>query len=195
VTHSNVVIPLPILLAPHLSYSGGLYEAELRRVQVVGDDDGGVTSTGFEKTLRNAIAFFTETRAKITGIDGHDFPAWLRMRPGCGRQRGSKSDERGHPDNTWTAASGSSGEFQLAESAPGSYAVEVSGRGPFQVFRANKIGVSADLPTTAGQAGGGIRAEVVIVHGEVADDYKPTAMAIVNLSSQRYRSCPFPDWS
>jgi outer membrane receptor protein involved in Fe transport len=91
---------------------------------------------------------------------------------------------------TWTAASGTSGEFQLQNLPPGSYAVEVSAAG-FQVFRANKIGVSVgsayNLPVRLAVESA---RKVVIVHGEVADDYKPTAMAIGNLSSQPLQELP-----
>ncbi|MGA2300612.1 MAG: TonB-dependent receptor [Candidatus Acidiferrum sp.] len=91
---------------------------------------------------------------------------------------------------TWTAASGSSGEFQLQNLPPGSYAVEVSAAG-FQVFHANKIGVSIgatyNLPVRLVVESA---RKVVIVNGEVADDYKPTAMAIGNLSSQPLQELP-----
>jgi outer membrane receptor protein involved in Fe transport len=91
---------------------------------------------------------------------------------------------------TWTAASGTSGEFQLQNLPPGSYAVEVSAAG-FQVFRANKIGVSVgsayNLPVRLVVESA---RKVVIVHGEVADDYKPTAMVIGNLSSQPLQELP-----
>ena len=91
---------------------------------------------------------------------------------------------------TWTAASGSSGEFQLQNLPPGSYAMEVSAAG-FQVFHANKIGVSIgstySLPVRLVVESA---RKVVIVKGEVADDYKPTAMAIGNLSSQPLQELP-----
>ena len=91
---------------------------------------------------------------------------------------------------TWTAASSSFGEFQLQNLPPGSYAVEVSAAG-FQVFRANKIGVSSgsayNLPVRLVVESA---LKVVIVSGEVADDYKPTAMAIGNLSNQPLRELP-----
>ncbi|MGC0777113.1 MAG: TonB-dependent receptor [Candidatus Acidiferrum sp.] len=91
---------------------------------------------------------------------------------------------------TWTAASSSFGEFQLQNLPPGSYAVEVSAAG-FQVFRANKIGVSSgsaySLPVRLAVESA---RKVVIVNGEVADDYKPTAMAIGNLNSQPLQELP-----
>jgi iron complex outermembrane recepter protein len=68
--------------------------------------------------------------------------------------------------------------------------VEVSAAG-FQVFRANKIGVSSgsayNLPVRLVVESA---RKVVIVNGEVADDYKPTAMAIGNLSSQPLQELP-----
>ena len=91
---------------------------------------------------------------------------------------------------TWTAASSSSGEFQLQNLPPGSYAVEVSAAG-FQVFRANKIGVSSgsayNLPVRLAVESA---RKVVIVNGEVADDYKPSNMAIGNLSNQPLQELP-----
>ena len=91
---------------------------------------------------------------------------------------------------TWTAASGASGEFQFQNLPPGSYAVEVSAAG-FQVFRANKIGVSSGsaygLPVRLVVESA---RKVVIVNGEVADDYKPAAMAIGNLSNQPLQELP-----
>src|SRR5208283_3551516 len=90
----------------------------------------------------------------------------------------------------WTVASGPSGEFQLQNLPPGSYAVEVSAAG-FQVFRANKIGVSvgstSNLPVRLVVESA---RKVIIVNGEVAGDYKPTAMAIGNLSSQPLQDLP-----
>ena len=90
----------------------------------------------------------------------------------------------------WTTASGASGEFQLQNLPPGSYAVEVSAAG-FQVFHANKIGVSSgspyNLPVRLAVESA---RKVVIVNGEVADDYKPAAMAIGNLSNQPLQELP-----
>jgi len=90
----------------------------------------------------------------------------------------------------WTAASGPSGEFQLQNLPAGSYTVEVSAAG-FQVFHANKIGVSSgsayNLPVRLAVESA---RKVVIVKGEVADDYKPTAMAIGNLSNQPLQELP-----
>lgn len=65
--------PTAILLAPHLAYSGGLYESGVKGGSGCGDDDGGVTSTGFEKTLRECHRILHRTKAKITGLD------WTRL--------------------------------------------------------------------------------------------------------------------
>jgi iron complex outermembrane receptor protein len=91
---------------------------------------------------------------------------------------------------TWAAASSSSGEFQLQNLPSGSYAVEVSAAG-FQVFRANKIGVSSgsayNLPVRLVVESA---RKVVIVKGEAADDYKPINVAIGNLSNQPLQELP-----
>jgi hypothetical protein len=91
---------------------------------------------------------------------------------------------------TWAAASGPSGEFQLQNLPPGSYAVEVFAAG-FQVFRANKIGVSSgsvySLPVRLAVESA---RKVVIVNGGVADDYKPSNVAIGNLSNQPLQELP-----
>src|SRR5208282_2774469 len=91
---------------------------------------------------------------------------------------------------TWTAASSSSGEFQLQNLPAGSYTVEVSAAG-FQVFHANKIGVASgsvyNLPVRLVVES--LR-KVVIVTGRAADDYKPAAMAIGNLSNQPLQELP-----
>src|SRR5208337_4020303 len=90
----------------------------------------------------------------------------------------------------WTAASDSTGEFQLQNLPPGSYAVEVSAAG-FQVFRANKIGVSvgstSNLPVRLAVESA---RKVVIVKGEVADDYKPANVAVGNLDNQPLQELP-----
>jgi len=91
---------------------------------------------------------------------------------------------------TWSAASSSSGEFQLQNLPSGSYAVEVSAPG-FQLFRANKIGVSSgsayNLPVRLVVESA---RKVVIVKGEAADDYKPANVAIGNLSNQPLQELP-----
>jgi iron complex outermembrane receptor protein len=85
---------------------------------------------------------------------------------------------------TWTAVSGASGEFQLQNLPSGSYAVEVSAPG-FQVSHANKIGVSSgSVYTLPVRLAVESSRKVVIVNGEVADDYKPSNVAIGNLSNQ-----------
>ncbi len=90
----------------------------------------------------------------------------------------------------WTAASGSSGEFQLQKLSPGSYSLEVSAPG-FQVFRANKIrvsaGIVANVPVKLAVESA---RKVVIVNGEAADDYKPTNVAIGNLDNQPLQELP-----
>jgi site-specific DNA-methyltransferase (adenine-specific) len=65
--------PTAILLAPHLAYSGGLYESGVKGGSGCGDDDGGVSSTGFQKTLRECHRILHRTKAKITGLD------WTRL--------------------------------------------------------------------------------------------------------------------
>jgi site-specific DNA-methyltransferase (adenine-specific) len=65
--------PTAILLAPHLAYSGGLYESGVKGGSGCGDDDGGVTSTGFEKTLKECHRILHRTKAKITSLD------WTRL--------------------------------------------------------------------------------------------------------------------
>jgi len=91
--------PTAILLAPHLAYSGGLYESGVKGGSGCGDDDGGVTSTGFEKTLRECHRILHRTRAKITGIDWARFPAWLRMRPGVWSPTRKQKRRTRHLDN------------------------------------------------------------------------------------------------
>jgi site-specific DNA-adenine methylase len=66
--------PDAILLAPHLAYSGGLYESGVKGGKGCGDDDGGVSSTGFEKTLRECHRILHRTQAKITGLDWAKLP-------------------------------------------------------------------------------------------------------------------------
>ena len=91
---------------------------------------------------------------------------------------------------TWTATSGSSGEFQLQNLPPGYYSVEVSAPG-FQVFHANKIIASikavSNLPVKLAVESA---RKVVIVNGEAVDDYKPGNVAIGNLNNQPLQELP-----
>jgi len=91
---------------------------------------------------------------------------------------------------TWTVASSTSGEFQLLNLPPGSYAVEVSAPG-FQVFRAGMISVSSgseyNLPVRLAVESA---RKVVIVNGKVADDYKPANVAIGNLDNRPLQELP-----
>jgi site-specific DNA-adenine methylase len=61
--------PTAILLAPHLAFSGGLYESGCKGGAGCGDDDSGVSSTGFQQTLRDCRKLLLRTRPKITGLD------------------------------------------------------------------------------------------------------------------------------
>ncbi len=61
--------PIAILLAPHLAYSGGLYESGVKGGSGCGDDDGGVTSTGYQQTIRECYRILHRTKPKITGLD------------------------------------------------------------------------------------------------------------------------------
>ncbi len=97
------------------------------------------------------------------------------------------NETRGH---TWTAVSGSSGEFQLQKLPPGFYSVEVSAPG-FQIFRANKISVSAGaVANVSVKLAVESARKVVIVNGEAADDYKPANVAIGNLDNQPLQELP-----
>jgi modification methylase len=61
--------PTAILLAPHLSFSGGLYEAGCKGGAGDGNDGGGVSSKGFQQTLRECHQILKRTRPKITALD------------------------------------------------------------------------------------------------------------------------------
>jgi hypothetical protein len=61
--------PKAVLLAPHLAFSGGLYESGCKGGAGCGDDDGGVSSKGFQQTLRDCRKILLRTRPKITGLD------------------------------------------------------------------------------------------------------------------------------
>jgi HAMP domain-containing protein len=91
---------------------------------------------------------------------------------------------------TWTVASGSSGEFQLPDLPPGSYAVEVSASG-FQVFRVSKISVAGGavyrLPVMLVVESAH---KVVIRKGGAADDYKPTSISLGNLTNEPILELP-----
>ena len=90
----------------------------------------------------------------------------------------------------WTAVSSSVGEFRLQNLPPGSYAMEVSAKG-FQVYRTDKINVSSEAVTNLP-----VRLvvesarKVVIVKSEAADDYKPAAASIGNLTNQPLQELP-----
>lgn len=57
------------LLAPHICYSGGLYESGVKGGSGCGDDDGGGSAAGFQRTLRECRRILHQTNAKITGLD------------------------------------------------------------------------------------------------------------------------------
>src|SRR5271157_2531383 len=90
----------------------------------------------------------------------------------------------------WTTASGSSGEFQLQKLPPGFYSLEVSAPG-FQVFRTNKISVSAgSVANLSVKLVVESARKVVIVNGEAVDDYKPANVTIGNLNDQPLQELP-----
>jgi len=62
------------LLAPHICYSGGLYESGVKGGSGCGDDDGGGSAAGFQRTLRECHRILGQTKPKITGLD------WLQLR-------------------------------------------------------------------------------------------------------------------
>ena len=62
------------LLAPHICYSGGLYESGVKGGSGCGDDDGGGSAVGFQRTLGECHRILHETKAKITGLD------WAQLR-------------------------------------------------------------------------------------------------------------------
>jgi hypothetical protein len=65
--------PTASLLAPHLSFSGGLYESGCKGGSGGGDDGGGVSSSGYQRTLRECHKILARTRPKITALD------WRRL--------------------------------------------------------------------------------------------------------------------
>lgn len=91
---------------------------------------------------------------------------------------------------TWSTASNPSGEFQLQNLAPGTYALEVSAQG-FQVFRISRIYVAerstCNVPVEL--AVESVR-KVVMVNAGPADDYKPTTATIGNLGKQPLQELP-----
>jgi modification methylase len=66
--------PTAILLAPHLSFSGGLYEAGCKGGAGDGNDGGGVSSKGYQQTLRECHRILKNTRPKITAVDWTQLP-------------------------------------------------------------------------------------------------------------------------
>jgi site-specific DNA-adenine methylase len=66
--------PTAILLAPHLAFSGGLYESGVKGGSGCGDDDGGCSSAGFQQTLRDCHKILRRTQPKITGLDWTQLP-------------------------------------------------------------------------------------------------------------------------
>jgi site-specific DNA-adenine methylase len=61
--------PTAVLLSPHLSFSGGLYESGCKGGSGCGDDDGGVSSKGYQQTLRECHKILARMRPKITALD------------------------------------------------------------------------------------------------------------------------------
>jgi hypothetical protein len=61
--------PIAELLAPHLSFSGGLYESGCKGGAGGGDDGGGVSCAGYQRTLRECHTILTRTHPKITDLD------------------------------------------------------------------------------------------------------------------------------
>jgi modification methylase len=61
--------PTTILLAPHLSFSGGLFESGCKGGEGNGNDGGGVSAKGYEQALRECHRILKRTRPKITGMD------------------------------------------------------------------------------------------------------------------------------
>jgi site-specific DNA-adenine methylase len=61
--------PTATLLAPHLSFSGGLYESGCKGGSGGGNDGGGVSSIGYQRTLRECHRILKTTRPKITALD------------------------------------------------------------------------------------------------------------------------------
>jgi site-specific DNA-adenine methylase len=61
--------PTAVLLAPYLSFSGGQYDSGCKGGVERGDDDGGVSLTGYQRTLRECHKILTRTRPKITALD------------------------------------------------------------------------------------------------------------------------------
>jgi hypothetical protein len=61
--------PTAALLAPHLSFSGGLYESGCKGGSGDGDDGGGVSCSGYQRTIRECHKIITRTQPKITALD------------------------------------------------------------------------------------------------------------------------------
>ena len=62
-----------VLLSPHLSFAGGLYDSGFKGGSGFGAGGGGVSRAGYERALRECHRILTRTRPKITALD------WCRL--------------------------------------------------------------------------------------------------------------------